>query len=131
MLDSRAEIRKVTARGKVQRDTRCFVIATVNNLAKFKALQAGALASRFPEQVHFKRPTRDTLARILTREIDKINGNSDWIKPCLDYCIDRKIDDPRTIISRCLCGGNGWLDGSYQEMLDATAMPDDEEGIEE
>ena len=48
VLDQRSEIRKTTARGTIQRDTKLFAIATVNDVALFRKLQAGALASRFP-----------------------------------------------------------------------------------
>jgi dynein-related subfamily AAA family protein len=123
VLDTRGEVRKVTARGNVQRDTRVLAIATVNNFGLFEKLQAGALASRFANRIFFKRPTRDVLAMILHREVSKIAGNPDWVIPALDYCEQRKIDDPREVIAICLCGGDDLLTGEYQTMLDATSKP--------
>ena len=123
ILDMRGEIRKVTARADIQRDTKCVAIATVNDYALFQKLQAGALSSRFTNVIHFKRPTRETLALILTREVGKVEGNPEWITPTLDYCEAHDITDPRQVISICLCGADDLLDGSYQTMLDATSEP--------
>lgn len=117
ILDMRAEIRKVTARKNIQRDTKLIAIATVNDLALFRKLQSGALASRFMNQIHFKRPSRETLALILTREVRKIDGDPAWIGPTLDFCDEHSIDDPRNVIAICLCGRDALLDGSYQKML--------------
>jgi hypothetical protein len=125
VLDQRSEIRKTTARGTIQRDTKLLAIATVNDVALFRKLQAGALASRFPNTVFFKRPTRETLSLILTREVAKVDGNTKWIDPTLDYAEDHGIDDPRRVISLCLCGADAWLDGSYAKELDATSEPED------
>lgn len=126
LMDTRGEIRKTTARTKIQRDTKLLVIATVNNYDRFKSMNAGAVESRFSNKLGFKRPSRELLARILTREVRKINGNADWIKPTLDYCDDHGITDPRQVISLCLCGREGWLDGSYAETLSATAIDEAE-----
>ena len=123
ILDTRGEIRKVTARGNVQRDTKCLAIATVNNFALFEKMQAGAVESRFPNKIFFDRPNRETLSMILTREVGKVDGDQKWVIPALDYCEQRGIDDPRQVISICLCGAEGLLDGSFQAMMDATAAP--------
>jgi hypothetical protein len=124
VMDMRAEIRKTTAKATIQRDTKLLVIATINNVELFKKLNAGALASRFANKIGFSRPSRDQLAMILTREVEKLNDNGDsrWIKPTLDYCEERNITDPRQVISLCLCGREGWLDGSYAAMLEETNM---------
>ena len=129
LMDMRAEIRKTTARATIQRDTKLLVIATVNNIELFKKLNAGALASRFANKIGFSRPSRDQLAMILTREVGKLGDNGDerWIKPTLDYCEDHGITDPRQVISLALCGREGWLDGSYAEMLSETNMEDMED----
>lgn len=124
ILDQRGEVRKVTARGAVQRDTRCLVICTVNNYERFKNMQAGALHSRCSNRVFFEHPSRETLALILNREVDKINGNREWVTPALDFCDDHKINDPREVISVCLCGGDGLLDGTFQATMAATAQPE-------
>jgi hypothetical protein len=121
VLDQRAEIRKVTARQKIQRDTKCLAFATVNDVDLFRKMSAGALASRFPNTIFFQRPSRETLALILTREVAKVDGDAEWIAPTLDYCEERSITDPRRVISLCLCGSNGWLDGTYAKMLDETS----------
>jgi hypothetical protein len=126
LMDTRGEIRKTTARTHIQRDTKLLVIATVNNYEKFKTMNAGALESRFSNKVGFKRPARDLLARILTREVGKINGNDAWITPVLDYADDHGISDPRQVISLCLCGRDGWLDGSYAKTLAATMIDEAE-----
>jgi len=133
ILDLRAEIRKTTARANIQREMKLLAIATVNDYALFQKLQAGALASRFMNHVFFKRPSRDTLARILGREIRSIpDGKESWVTPALDYCFDRpkgkQITDPRKAISICLVGGDDLLDGSYQAMLEATSPDADSAG---
>jgi hypothetical protein len=125
VLDQRSEIRKTTARGTIQRDTKLLAIATVNDVALFRKLQAGALASRFPNTIFFKRPSRETLSLILTREVAKVDGDAKWINPTLDYAEDHGIDDPRRVISLCLCGADAWLDGTYAKELDATSEPED------
>lgn len=121
VCDLRGEIRKTTARTTIQRDTKVFVIATVNNMELFEKMAAGALASRFANKIHFKRPSRDTLAMILTREVMKIDGDERWIKPALDYCEEHDITDPRQVIALCLCGGDELITGEYQKMLADTA----------
>lgn len=121
ILDTRGEIRKTTARNKIQRDTKLLCIATVNDEEALQKLAAGALYSRFVNRVHFNRPSRDTLALILAREVAKIDGNPAWIDHTLDYCEQRDITDPREIIAFCLCGGDDLLTGEYQKMMDATS----------
>jgi hypothetical protein len=122
LCDLRGEIRKTTARATIQRDTKLLVIATVNNVELFQKLQAGALASRFANKIGFSRPSREQLAMILEREVSKIDGDSRWIKPALDYCEERDITDPRQVIALCLCGRDMLITGEYQEMLKDTAF---------
>jgi ATPase family associated with various cellular activities (AAA) len=122
ILDLRGEIRKTTARDNVQRDTKLFAVATVNNYEKFQSMLAGALASRFSQKIGFKRPSRETLAQILKREIDSVNGDERWITPTLDYCDGEGITDPRQVIAIALCGREMLLTGEYQKMLEATAI---------
>lgn len=121
LMDLRSEIRKTTARGKIVRDTKLFVVATVNNVPLFEKLQAGALASRFSNMIGFQRPSRDQLAMILRREVGKVGGDERWIDPALDYCEEQNITDPRMVTSICLCGRDMLVDGSYQKMLSETA----------
>jgi len=123
LCDLRGEIRKTTARATIQRDTKVLVIATVNDYELFKTLQAGALASRFANTIWFQRPSRETLVRILTREVLKVNGDLEWVTPAVDYAEESGIDDPRMVIALCLCGREKLLSGEYQKMLAATASP--------
>ena len=123
-LDLRGEIRKTTARGNVQRDTKLLAIATVNDIPLFERLQAGALASRFANKLWFKRPSKEQLTLILKREIAKVEGGSNrWVKPTLDYCLNRDnpITDPRAVTAICLCGREMLLNGEYQKMLEDTS----------
>lgn len=122
ILDQRGEVNKTTARGKVQRDARLLVISTVNDWDKFCKMNAGALESRHTVKVFFGRPSRDTLSLILTREIHSVNGDPAWINPCLDYCEEHGIDDPRAVISHCLNGAEDWLTGLYVKDLEATSQ---------
>lgn len=122
IMDMRGEIRKTTARTQVQRNVRMVVIATVNNLELFEKIASGALASRFANKIGFSRPTRDQLAMILAREVTRIGGDERWIKPALDYCEEHDINDPRSVISICLVGGDDLLSGAYQEMMAETAL---------
>jgi hypothetical protein len=59
---------------------------------------------------------------ILTREVEKVEGNPDWVVPALDYCEENRIDDPREVISICLCGGDDLLSGEFQKMMEATSL---------
>jgi hypothetical protein len=123
LCDLRGEIRKTTARATIQRDTKVLVVATVNDYELFGTLQAGALASRFANTIWFQRPSRDTLIRILTREVMKINGDDAWVRPAIDFAEEQGIDDPRMVIALCLCGRDKLLTGEYQKMLALTAPP--------
>ena len=121
VLDLRAEIRKTTARATIQRDTKLFAIATVNNHELFGKLNAGALSSRFSNKIWFKRPSRETLELILQREVQKVSGDFAWISPALDWCDEMCITDPREVITICLCGRDKLITGDYQEMLRQTS----------
>lgn len=117
LLDTRGEIRKMTAREKVNRECKVLMFATVNDVDKFRTLLSGALASRFAHQVYCPRPDRSLMRRILQREVGKINGNAKWVDPCLDYLEGIRSSDPRQAIALCLCGRDGWLTGKYPDML--------------
>jgi hypothetical protein len=125
IADQRGEINKTTARGEVQKSVKALCIATVNDMDLFNRLQAGALASRFSNKVYFKRPGREVSMRILRREIQKVDGDQEWAEPALDYCENHGIEDVREMISICLCGADGLLDGSFQKMMDETGTPQD------
>lgn len=125
MMDMRGEIRKTTARSKIVKDTKILVIATVNNHQLFDGMLAGALSSRFSNKLWFHRPDEATITRILTREIAKLDGDDEWIAPTVAYAREKNINDPRMITALCLCGRDGWLDGSYVKMLADTDKPQD------
>ena len=121
MMDMRAEIRKVTARATIERSTKLFVIATVNNMELFKSRKAGALASRFATKIKFNRPSREQLELILQREVAKLNGDFSWIDPTLNYCDKQRITDPRQVIALCLTGKDKWISGRFVQMLADTS----------
>jgi hypothetical protein len=121
VLDSRGEIRKTTYRGSDQRNIKMFCICTVNDLDKFEKTEGGALASRFSNKIYCPRPSKAALQKILTREVQKVDGNVSWVDPAINYCVDVEgINDPRRVITVCLCGADALLDGSYQKALEAT-----------
>lgn len=121
IADQRGEIVKTTARGSVDKAVKALCIATVNNYELFAKLQAGALESRFSNKVHFDKPTREIALRVLRREIAMADGDQEWAEAAYDYCASHGITDMRAMISICLCGGDGLLDGSFQkEMQDTT-----------
>lgn len=122
ILDLRGEVRKVTARENIERDCKMFAICTVNDVELFSTLRAGALASRFSNEIVFKRPSRETLQKILVRELDKVGGSHEWITPCLDFCESMDITDPRMVTAHCLCGREMWLDGTYGKMIAETSQ---------
>jgi hypothetical protein len=120
MLDTRGEIRKVTARGAIQRETKVLAFCTVNDTDKFGKMLDGALASRFNNPVKFNRPDRTILTSILEREVKSVNGNMEWIAPALDFCDKHNLSDPRRVISVCLLGQDDLLTGEYQADAEAT-----------
>lgn len=121
VMDMRAEIRKVTARATIERSTKLFIIATVNNMDLFKKMAAGALASRFSTKVKFGRPSREQLEMILQREVAKVQGDFAWIDPCLNYCDKQHITDPRQVSALCLTGRDKWINGRFVQMLADTS----------
>lgn len=125
LMDMRGEIRKTTAKKSIVKDTKILVIATVNNHELFDKMLAGALSSRFSRKAWFHRPSADVIRRILVREITETEGDEDWIQPCMDYCADKGITDPRMISALCLTGEDGWLDGSFVRELADTDKPQD------
>lgn len=125
VLDQRAEIRKVTHRETIQRETKLIGICTVNDEDQFRKISYGALASRFGKPVYFNYPSRDQLEMILTREVQKFDGNLAWIKPTLDYCIKAGEAHPREIISLCIAGGDDWLTDSGSGMSVMEKILDD------
>ena len=120
IADQRGEIKKTTARGSVDKSVKAFCICTVNDFEKFETMQAGALDSRFSNKVKFSVPPREVKMRILRREIAKVDGDQDWAEPAIDFCEANDIEDVRQMISICLCGADGLLDGSFQKVMSET-----------
>lgn len=116
-MDQRAQIRKITARQQIQKETRFLTLATVNDYNLFEKIMYGALASRFTYHINFPRPDKKLLARILEREVIKIKGKRAWINPTLKYAEQNGIYDPRKVCAICLCGRDQLLTGEYQEKL--------------
>lgn len=123
LMDMRGEIRKTTARATINKDAKILVVATVNNHQLFDGMLAGALSSRFANKLWFHRPSEDVLARILAREIAKLDGDNEWIAPVVQYAKEKNINDPRMLCALCLCGRDGWLDGTFVKMLADTDKP--------
>lgn len=125
ILDHRAEIRKTNFNiGNQAKNVKMLCLATVNDIALFRRLMSGALASRFAHEIYCPRPNRELLKKILEREVKKINGNPDWIEPTLKFCVDKHHwDDPRKIIPVCLCGRDKLLNNSYQLAIERTRLP--------
>ena len=125
VLDYRAEVRALKYRaGLVTKQVKLLCLATVNDFGLFNKMMDGALASRFSHKIYCPRPSRVTLARILLREVEKHGGKKSWIDPALDYCMKEEgTNDPRRIISVCLCGRDKLLTGEYQKTLLATLPP--------
>ena len=125
VLDYRAEVRALKFRqGLVSREIKLLCLATVNDMALFNRMMDGALASRFSHKIYCPRPSRQTLEMILKREVTKVNGNPLWIDAALDYCLkEEETNDPRRIITVCLCGRDRLLNGEYQSLLNKTRKP--------
>ena len=123
LMDLRGEIRKTTARGKINTDTKMICIATVNDVPTFKKIAFGALYSRFSNKIYFRRPDRQLLGLILKREVDAIEGKDDWINPTLDLADEINTTDPREVISLLLCGRDALLTGEFQKEYMYTALP--------
>lgn len=117
VLDLRGEIRKTTARGNVLKEVHMIGIATVNNVNLFNRLAAGALSSRFPMPLEFRRPSDEILSLILAREIEAVGGDLAWIEPTIQYAHRIGSTDPRQLTAICLTGRERLLDGSYQAIM--------------
>lgn len=130
VTDLRGEIRKTTARGSIDKNVKMIGICTVNSEEKFKALNSGALASRFALPLYFERATPDVLWSILDREVRAVDGGEEsWIQPAIEFAEalnakdDRELTvDPRKLIAICLTGREKLIDGSFQRMYVRT-MP--------
>jgi hypothetical protein len=117
LMDIRAEIRKITARNQIQKETRMLTLATVNDYPLFMKILYGSLQSRFCYHVYFPKPDKKLLIRILEREIAKANGKKAWIKPTIAYAESENLYDPRQLCAICLTGKDKLLSGEYQALL--------------
>jgi hypothetical protein len=108
----RREIQITNAKvGRIVAPFESVVITTINDIAKFKRWHKGALESRFQTSIHFPRPTRETLKKILFRELEGISGaKPEWAELTLRFCYDVPgnlsyyQNDPRKISSVMLMG---------------------------
>ena len=123
LMDDRAEVRKVTARKKIMRETRLLVFATVNDEDILDRAMGGALSSRFSNPIYFNRPSRDLMAKILMREVEMFGGDPAWVPYTLDLAEVLDESDPRRIISMMMLGGNDLLSGEYQRRMLNVGMP--------
>lgn len=128
IMDDRGEIRRLNYRtGAQQRDARLVVIATANDKQLLKRFMSGALESRFQNKIYCKPPDRETMKRILEREVLEIEGKLEWIEPTLKFMVDvLKKTDPREVISACLLGRDRLLDDSFQEDKMNTLDPEED-----
>jgi len=125
IMDTRGEIRKVTARGKIMQECRMVTICTANDMEKFKDSASGAIASRTDNVINFQPAKRETMYTIVVNRMKGL-GLSDAkaaqiVNKVLDYAEGTDMWDTRSLISLAQCGGEDWLNGDYQKELAATA----------
>ena|SRR5215472_13174249 len=127
IMDTRGEIRKITARGRIMMETRMVTICTANDWVKFQGSAAGAIASRTSNVIHFDRATRDVMLKIVKKALRKIGANEKIAERVIDYAEATGEFDTRVLISHAQCGGDDWLQGrnftesDYYKELQATA----------
>lgn len=123
LLDTRAMIQQVNFRKSKSKFAKVLFIATANDKYSFDMMMGGrrqngevvpgALSSRFVHQLEVRRPSMETMRKILNREIRKFGGQTEFIEPAIELAEELGINDPRKIIS-FLDGGMRLLDGTYQ-----------------
>ena len=121
-LDDRGEIRKVNYRMSQVRQIEILFFCSVNNKVAFDSMMShnpsakerGALSSRCVNQIYFPRPTKETIKRILHRDIIANGGSDTWIEPAMKLAEELGTDDPREALA-FLAGGNRLLTGEYQK----------------
>lgn len=121
VLDRRGTLQQTNARytGKVNAPVLC--LATGNNKEVIDKMLSGALVSRFAKQLYVPLPGRNTLERILAREIETFGGKREWVIPAIDLAEELGVGDPRTVISY-LDGRDRLLDGTYRRDILMTTM---------
>lgn len=120
ILDERAEVRKVTNNEANRAEIRSLCFATANDKVLFDRLMGGrpghpgALSSRFTKPLYVPRPNRETLRRILLRDIKLYGGKPEWADKCLEISDEVKTNDPRIVLG-FLDGGDRLLNNKYKE----------------
>lgn len=130
MMDERGEIRRTNYRvGNQHKAVRMSVIATANNTEILRAMDAGALYSRFSNRISCPPPDREVMGKILHREVESVaQFNNQWVDATLEFGFDRlRIRDPRELINILLCGRDRLLTGEYQHDYAATMPYEDAE----
>jgi SpoVK/Ycf46/Vps4 family AAA+-type ATPase len=117
VLDTRGKITKTNARMDVSRLTRCLVIATVNDVDKFKNFQSGALYDRFCHRLYCPLPSRELLQKILLREVVNIpGGDPAWIEPAIEYALEvENTYQVRRVLAIMALGRDRLITGEYQD----------------
>lgn len=120
VLDTRGELIKTTSRMNVSRLTKCLVIATANDINKFRSYHDGALADRFGLPLYCNMPDRDLLTKILERELEILpHAKREWIEPAIAYALEvEKTYQIRRIKAIMSIGRDRLLDGSFQREHD-------------
>lgn len=122
IMDERGMVSQMNARRTASRKVPALILANANDYNVLLKMDSGALLSRFSNEIHCPRLNRETLARILEREVGKVKGGSiSWIEPTLEFGFDRMgVNDPRQLKRICLCGKDRLLTGEYQQDLERT-----------
>jgi hypothetical protein len=125
IMDTRGEIRKVTARGKIMQECRMVTICTANDMEKFRNSASGAIASRTDNVIYFQAASRATMYTIVLNRMKNLGlaevKAAQIVNKVLDYAEGTDMWDTRSLISLAQCGGEDWLNGEYEKELAATA----------
>lgn len=122
IMDDRGMVSQMNARRTASRKVPALILANANDYNVLVKMDSGALLSRFSNEIHCPRLDRETLARILEREVSKVKGgDTAWIEPTLKFGFDHMgVNDPRQLKRICLCGKERLLTGEYQRDLERT-----------
>lgn len=122
IMDDRGMVSQMNARRTASRKVPALILANANDYNVLVKMDSGALLSRFSNEIHCPRLDRETLARILEREVGKVKGGDiAWIEPTLKFGFDHMgVNDPRQLKRICLCGKERLLTGEYQRDLERT-----------
>lgn len=122
-MDEEKKIRKITSDGPIEVKTEALFLADCNNLSRIERIMDGALYSRFVNKIYFPPISDDDIHVALQRYNQMIHGDDTWIPPVIDY-VRRKLGmvDMRTMIGLLTDGREGWLDGTYEQELEASSI---------